>query len=389
MNKLFNRLIYVCAVLLMLIPLVSCSGGGGGASGTAGGTTGTLSIGLTDAPGYYMNVFVTIAEVQVKQNLDDEESDWITVTAFDPAQTFDLLELQHGVIADLGLIELEAGQYGQMRLKLTEEKPDSHPYANYLIIEGEEGEDPVEVELRVLKSELKNGIKIVHGFTIIAGGATELILDFDAHKSVVQANGKKGWHLKPTIKVLETVNNSVSGTVDAGETNWLEDVSVSAQIYLSGTPDLKDEVTVAGSDASDNLGDYFIYLPPGTYNVVAAEAGYAPFCQEVDATGFFDHAGINFTLAEVATGTVTGIVTGLADGTYATLSFRQTLDCENGAADVQVEVLSVNIFVNNSYDERLSAGEYQLVVSSENETTLEEFPLIVKDGLTTDLNIDF
>ncbi len=45
MKNLFNRLVYVGAVLLMVSPLVSCGGGGGGAP--AG--TGTLNIQLTDA----------------------------------------------------------------------------------------------------------------------------------------------------------------------------------------------------------------------------------------------------------------------------------------------------------------------------------------------------
>ena len=147
-------------------------------------------LGLTDAPGDYLHVYVTIKEVQVNQAAEEEDDDsgWLTVLT--PGETFDLLELQNGVIVNLGLAELEAGQYNQMRLILDEEKPDAHPYANYLVIEGEEGEDPVEVELKV-PSGFQTGIKIVHGFTIFASGSTELILDFDANKSIVQA-GKSG-----------------------------------------------------------------------------------------------------------------------------------------------------------------------------------------------------
>ena len=53
MNKLLNMVKYILAFFLMVIPLISCSGGGGGG-------TGTLGIGLTDAPGDYDHVFVTI-----------------------------------------------------------------------------------------------------------------------------------------------------------------------------------------------------------------------------------------------------------------------------------------------------------------------------------------
>ena len=124
MNKLFNRLIYVCAVLLMLIPLVSCSGGGGGASGAAGGTTGTLSIGLTDAPGDYQNVWVTIKEILVHQaagEVGDEDAGWISVLSFSTGEVIDLTTLEDGQIMDLGVAELEAGQYNQMRLILAED----------------------------------------------------------------------------------------------------------------------------------------------------------------------------------------------------------------------------------------------------------------------------
>ena len=60
------------------------------------------------------------------------------------------------------------------------------------------------------------GIKIVGGFDIENSKSTDIILDFDAHKSVhAHPAGKSGkWILRPSIKVVETTN-SVSGMVDA------------------------------------------------------------------------------------------------------------------------------------------------------------------------------
>ena len=408
MNKLFNRLIYVGAVLLMLIPLVSCSGGGGGGAGTAGGTTGTLSIGLTDAPGDYQNVWVTIKEIRVHQaagEVGDEDPGWITVLTFSPGKTIDLTTLEDGIVADLGVAELDAGQYNQMRLILTEDTVAPHSLANYVVIEGEEYEEYVvgqegqfyKIEKLKVPSGFHSGVKIVKGFEIVADQATALILDFDAQKSVVQAGKSGKWLLKPTIKVLDTVNNSVSGVVYEGVNEYLENASVSAQIYTpppSEPPpvgwDRKDEVMVAGSDVTDALGDYTIYLAPDTYNVVAAMAGYATDCKVVAATpGYLNYSGNNFTLAVAGTGTVAGEITGLAEEVeFVTLSFRQTLDC--GSGDVKVEVLSVDIAVDldNSYDVSLSVGDYQLVVFAENQPTLE-FPLTVEEGLQTDQNISF
>jgi hypothetical protein len=111
MNKLLNLVSYILT-LMLTIPLISCSSGGGGG-------TGTLGIGLTDTPGDYDHVFVTIKEVQVKKGLNNGESGWLT--GFEVNETFDLLELQNGAIADLGLTELEAGKYNQLRLILSSE----------------------------------------------------------------------------------------------------------------------------------------------------------------------------------------------------------------------------------------------------------------------------
>ena len=214
MIKVITRLMCFWAASLLLVLLVSC--GGSGPDG-GGATTGFLSLGITDAPGDYLNVFVTIDKVDVKQ-ADYENGDWITAYDFNPDLTVDLIELQNGVIMDLGLTELPIGEYGQLRLKLGEletyENGDTvsgHPYPNYVVVEDEtEGETYIE-PLKV-PSGYQTGIKILHGFTITAGaaaGATQIILDFDANRSIVEANGNSGWHLKPTIKGLETADNSV------------------------------------------------------------------------------------------------------------------------------------------------------------------------------------
>jgi len=401
MNKIFNRLIYVCVVFLMLIPLVSCSGSGGGASDAAGGTTGTLSIGLTDAPGDYQNVWVTITEIRVHQavgEVGDKDPGWITVLTFSPGKTIDLTTLEDGNVVDLGVAELDAGQYNQMLLILTADAVAPHSLANYVVIEGEEYEEYVigqegqyKIEELKVPSGFQSGVKIVRGFEIVADQATALILDFAAQKSVVKAGNSGQWLLKPTIKVLDSVNNSVSGEVNDGVNNRLEDVSVSAQKYDEFAADLKDQVSVVGSDDTDALGDYTIYLAPDTYNVVAAMAGYATDCMVVAATpGYLNYSDNNFTLAVAGTGTVAGEITGLAEEIeFVTLSFRQTLDC--GSGDVKVEVLSVDIAVDldNSFDVSLSVGDYQLVVFAENQATLEFSVVTVEDGLTTDLNIDF
>lgn len=401
MTKHLNRLVFAGAIFLMAFALTACGGNGGGS-----GTTGTLELSMTDAPGDYQHVFVTIQEIKVHQAADDvaaADPGWTTIVNYGTGgvsgKVFDLTELENGNITSLGVAELEAGHYTQMRLILALDPVEPHLFANYVVIEKEGAEEGAvytpgdlansnfDVKELHLSSQLQTGIKIVKGFDIESQGATALMLDFDAKKSVFQAGNTDNWQLKPTIKVLETVTNSVSGTVtdaDQAEVTYLDGASISAQLY-DGAADLIDQVTFVGGATSGNPlpGDYFMYLPPNTYNIVAFMEGYATACQGVAATDYTNHDGIDFALTGLDTGPVTGNVTGPEGGT-ATLSFRQTINC--GSGDVQVEVLSENIVFGGSYDVTLPVGDYQLVVSY-GRTTQEFNPVSVSTGgITKDVS---
>ena len=78
MSDKINRLLYILAVFLMVLPIVSC--GSGGSETAATGTTGTLGLSLTDATSdQYQAIYVTINEIQVKQGTDEEEAGWMTI----------------------------------------------------------------------------------------------------------------------------------------------------------------------------------------------------------------------------------------------------------------------------------------------------------------------
>jgi hypothetical protein len=386
MFRLIKLLISSCAILLLAISLISCGGSGSPAA------TGTLSIGLTDAPGDYLNVFVTIAEVHVHH----ETQGWETLTSpeLKLPQTVDLLDLVNGVTADLGIAELAAGHYNQMRLILgtQPENPGIHHFANYLVIEGEEGADPVVTELKV-PSGFQTGIKIVNGFDIVASGATELVLDFDSHRSIVQ-KGNGNFSLKPTIKVLETLDNSVNGTVQDGVGSAVEGALVSAQVYTppSEPPaagwDPADEVAIEGGTSSDADGNFLLYLPPDIYNIVVTMNGYLPLCQEVEAQFFEAYSAAEvFVLQPVGeSGTLSGLVSGLAEAASALISIRQSTVC--GTEDVMIEVASLHIANDTAYNITLPVGSYQIVASAEGEETLT-FDVIVADTPETVQAIDF
>ena len=385
MNKLLNLVKYILTYVLMVFTLISCGSGGDGG-------TGTLGIGLTDNPGDYDHVFVTIKEVQVKQGLNDEESGWLP--AFSVNQTFDLLELQNGVIADLGLTELEAGEYNQIRLILDSEPISPHHFANYVVIQGaeeeeyiigqEEGNFYTTQELKV-PSGLQTGIKIVQGFTIEASGYTELILDFDAKKSIVQA-GKSGmWLLKPTIKVLETQIYSVNGVVDTIVEEIsvpLNGVTVSAQINDSLTGDPNEVRATETSTIEDLEGSYFMYLPitNDQYNIVAIEDGYGIKCKAIDFAQPIEP--INFTLEAVDSGTITAYVTGVATADFY---IRQEINC--GLGEVMIEVAFRSVADGGNSDAiSLPLGTYEVVISPEGEAPYVEEVIIVTAGENIDVD---
>lgn len=384
MNKLVNLITSVALFLLLGIGLISCSGGGSGTvgssgdSGIGGGNIGTLSLGLTDGPppkNTYDAIYVTIKEISVKHE-DKESWDRLAGPELDLPKTFNLLDLVNGVIADLGAVELEAGHYNQMRLLLGTEPDDeenilgeAHDYANYLILEGDDEQIPLKVP-----SGYQTGIKLVNGFDIEVEGSTELVLDFDANKSIVKAGKSGKWLLKPTIKMIESVTYSVEGFVEDNEDNRLAEADVSAQIYDSAASDPKDEVTVAASAKSNDNGYYFMYLSlyQEKYNIVATKDGYLPACKVLDSDGLIAGYIRDFNLTPAAaTGTFTGSARGLESPEDTALFSIRQVDASCGMIEVASRsAVNTTAEPADYFDPiTLPVGTYEVVVSAEGEET--------------------
>jgi len=380
-----------CVIVAGLMTIVATSGPGGSGSSSEGSGTGTLSVGLTDAfTDDYKAVYVTISEVRVHMPGGDFET-----VAF-PGKTYNLLELVNGLVAELALTDLEAGDYTQMRLILGSDPDDGnnilgtpHPFANYVIDRSDN-----EFELKTPSAQ-QSGIKIVHGFTINDGGVTELVLDFDAQRSVVKTGNLK-YLLKPTIKVIDTaVSSTVSGIVTVGtagiEGEGVEGVFVSAQIYDESAVNKEDEVHIQASTITDENGAYKMILDAGTYNVVAYKNGYFLSCKNVVIEPGSDFTGEDLPLIGANTGTVSGYVEITGDGKddSAILSFRQEAECTGGSAPEQVEVKSLNVVNKGNYSEEiLPEGTYDLVASSVGRITQAD-GIIVTSGENSESYILF
>jgi hypothetical protein len=354
---------------LLLITGFGCSGGGG--SGDSSGE-GRLSIYLTDAASdVYQAVYVSIDEVQVHRGDVPEDDDdgtddgvidtdqgWQTVAS--PGKTYNLMELVNGVLTQLGVADLESGPYTQIRLML-KATPDGgvnilgqgHPYPNYII----DSRDAVH-ELKV-PSGYQSGIKLVHSFDIVGGVTMDLILDFDAQKSVVQAGNSGNYNLKPTIKVVGTVDRAlVAGIVTDTNGAPLAGALVSAQIPDPGAADPVDRVIVAASTLTDDEGAYQLFLLPGAYLVVAYKGAgtdygtaYGPKCVRLSVIPDAEYTQ-NLMLGDRQSGHVVADIRTF--GQTAEVSFRQIALC--GSVSGEIEVTSLLVSEDDRYTVRLPGG---------------------------------
>lgn len=278
-------------VLALLLVLAACGGGGGGGNDDFG----TVSVSLSDPPvcefpdGPFLEVWVTILRVEAheSENADPFDSGWVTLLDLtsDPLQ-IDLLTLND---VDCGFSILgqttgvPAGSYEQIRLILLDNDPAPGtivPSPNACTIPGVYncvlhdtlGEQPL-----LLGSQAQTGLKVPRGqiaggsFEVFANQTSDLNLDFDACRSIVQ-QGNGAFRLKPTLHAGEiaigdpALTGRVVNALDGLPMTGI-DVTVSAQIE-----DESGIFRIFGQTLADpSTGEFVLCpLPIGDYALVVS-----------------------------------------------------------------------------------------------------------------------
>jgi hypothetical protein len=188
MKKRNAFLILTSAAIGSILLLQACKKDnftGGPAPASAAGN-GAVRIHLTDAPANYLEVNVDIKQVRIHISDDSSSANgWINLPT--NAGIYNLLDLQNGI--DTTIVDstvVPSGKVSQIRFVLG---PNSSVMTS----------DSVLHDLKVPSGE-QSGLKINVHRDIPGGKTLNVVLDFDAEKSVHE-KGNGNFSMKPVIKI--------------------------------------------------------------------------------------------------------------------------------------------------------------------------------------------
>jgi hypothetical protein len=254
---------------VLTVFIAGCGSDGGGST-----QPGTVGVSMTDAPACgYDEVNVTVSKVRVHQSgsADDKAAGWTDIT-LDPPRTINLLNLNdptklNFALESLGETSLGAGHYTQLRLVL-EDNNGNQPSANWIVLTGQNPTNKIPLET---PSAIRSGVKLIHQFTVNSGQRVDLLLDFDACKSIVRTGSGK-YILKPVIKVIPFALNGIEGFVD--KQSFVNQSLLGKNIMASAQ--FNGEI-VRATVVNTDTGKFFLaHLDPGNdYDVVITADDHA------------------------------------------------------------------------------------------------------------------
>lgn len=194
-------------IALPVLVLAACAGGGSSTGdGTWGamGMTRTMQIRLVDAPSTDVSeIVVTLDEVSAHVV---GGGGWVTLAQ--QQATVDLLKLQGGSFALLGVTQLPAGHVTELRLHVVDAGPS-------YVTTPDGQHHPLKVP-----SGSQSGIKLKGGFDLAACATGNITLDFDGKRSIfthpVGAGAGDEWILRPVVRLKSVQASGGCGDGGAG-----------------------------------------------------------------------------------------------------------------------------------------------------------------------------
>jgi Domain of unknown function (DUF4382)/Carboxypeptidase regulatory-like domain len=299
----------------LVVALGACSGSGAGSA-----ATGTLRVALTDAPSCgYDHVWVTIEKLRVHQNATAADADggW-TELALAPARRVDLTDLTNGVLEELGSLPLAVGSYSQARLVL-----GSNGATGAASLANAVQPTTGAVAALATPNAQQSGLELKTHFEIAAGQTADLLLDFDACKSVAKAGNSGNYELKPVVSVVPRVTSGIQGFLATT-------LSPSTTIIAAQ----QNGVTVR-STTPDASGKFSVpFLSTGTYSVVIMSEGHATAVVTDVPAG-------NNTVLNTAATAITTPLSSMADvtGTVAESSLSGSSTVSTPFTDAMIKAL--------------------------------------------------
>ncbi len=193
---------FISYLMLMAVMLVgfSCSDDDAPSSADA-----RINFYMVDAPANYDEVWIEVESIKVNVDKkgedsgnDSDESGWVEIPFQANSKYVNLLDLTGNNSLLLGTEDFPEGKINQIRLILGDD--------NYVVMNGKRS------ELTTPSAE-QSGLKIKVNQVIEGGMFYDLIIDFDAAKSIVSAGNSGKLILKPVLRAYLEEASGVTGQV--------------------------------------------------------------------------------------------------------------------------------------------------------------------------------
>ena len=350
-----RRVVWFMVLLAVIFTLQACgasnstlsssssSGGTSSSPSSSGGAQGAMSLALTDAPGDFDHVWITVKDVwfHTDPNAGPNDPAWLKFPLASPV-TIDLIALANGNISQSfwNGIQLPVGIYRQIRLFLVTtyaaNPPNGHSRFNEVMIGNRT------YALRIADAE--DGIRLTGTFQVTSGATLNLAIDFDAGHDVVDYN-RSEYILKPRLSCFDLGRaGAITGQISTGATFTRAPhfVIKAEELSADGTYHMVHRYTVP-----DSRGRFILYplsapTATTTYDVLIRGIGYqTTIVKGVPVTKGATSTSIPTSLPTITMTPGTDYVSSatITSPTGAWVDFYQTLkSTDTGTSEVPYEV---------------------------------------------------